>query len=186
MSHFAVPDVRYRIARVGLARGEDPALLLATSYVESGHDPHAVGDAGCSFGPFQMNRCGGAGAGIAISLLEDPVFAAQRFVDRLAGARRDCRSCSPGELAALAQRPADPLGFAAKVDAELRRFAGDASGPERAAPPALELLVDPLRDIARERAGELARAAGERIGGEVLLWLLVVLAIVLIAGAIGG
>src|SRR5205823_1081411 len=44
---------------------------------ESTGNPNAVGDNGCSIGLFQLNRCGGQGAGYSAYSLRDPATNAQ-------------------------------------------------------------------------------------------------------------
>lgn len=48
-------------------------VLLALAKYESGFDPQAVGDGGCSKGLLQYNTCGGLGNGHSDAELFDPV-----------------------------------------------------------------------------------------------------------------
>lgn len=52
-------------SRYGAQFGVPEGLLLALWWVESGWDPQAVGDGGCSVGLGQLNFCGGAGTTFA-------------------------------------------------------------------------------------------------------------------------
>lgn len=107
-------DVRSVISSTATASGIDPLLALAVVEMESGFDPYAVGDSGNSHGLFQENVYG-RGAGRAPDY--DPTRQTQRFA---ADVRRLLASGfrgTPGEIAAAAQRPADPAGYARKVDA---------------------------------------------------------------------
>lgn len=90
--------------------GADPLTLLATAIVESGLNPNAVGDGGSSYGLFQMH-VGGAGGASHQS--------ARRYLDPQAAVEnraRYFRGGSGGSFAASVQRPADPSGYARKVD----------------------------------------------------------------------
>lgn len=99
----------------------DPvALALATAKEESGFNAFAVGDQGHSVGPFQENDQG-AGYGLTDAQRSDPIEATKRFLRRafraqVGGAR------TPGEISALAQRPANPDAFASVVDQLYAQF----------------------------------------------------------------
>ncbi len=74
------------------ARGADGELypvLLAIARYESGYNPQAIGDGGCSKGYLQFNQCGGLGAGHSdAELLDGPSnmrLGAQYIRGRLAG-----------------------------------------------------------------------------------------------------
>lgn len=138
-------DVADLIRRVATGRGEDPALALATARVESGFRVDARGDpipderaigGYCSFGLFQENVCGGAGTGYAVADLFDPEGATSRFEDRVQRVRSTGIVGSPGAIAAAAQRPADPFGYAAKVDALYGAYASSSSSPTSGTAPA--------------------------------------------------
>lgn len=86
---------------------------LATSWVESSLRPSAVGDNGTSFGLFE-HHVGGAGGATLTS--------ARRYLDpKVSAAERvpwfGSRDIDTGAEAAALQRPADPAGYAVKVDA---------------------------------------------------------------------
>lgn len=114
---MSIEDVQRAIVDTATARGGDPKLALATADVESGFDVTAVGDRGSpypSYGPFQERVRIGRGG------LEqpdpDPARQTSRFFDDVfaffgAGGRG-----TPGQIAAAVQRPADPVGYARKVD----------------------------------------------------------------------
>ncbi len=133
----------HAVASVAMKDGVDPVLALATAMHESGLNPRAVGDKGTSFGLFQLHRGGELGslsrrqafnastnAGRALrefravehlsasALLHR--FSAQVRndpTDRLASHADIMRLVgTPGEVAAVAQRPADPLGYAEKIN----------------------------------------------------------------------
>lgn len=106
------------IMRIAREEGADPAAMLATSFVESGFNPRAVGDGGTSYGLFQ-HHVGGAGGGTQAS--------ARSFMNPEKSIRERARNFSRmgirgGRGAASLQRPADPSGYARKVDAQLPRF----------------------------------------------------------------
>lgn len=89
--------------------------FVATSKVESGLRPDAVGDNGTSYGLFQ-HHVGGAGGSSHQS--------ARRYLDPLTSARERAQwfkknNITTGAGAASLQRPADPSGYARKVNAVL-------------------------------------------------------------------
>lgn len=111
-------DVTSIVSRAAQQSGIDPRLALAVAEVESGFNVNAVGDNGDSHGLFQENR-NGRGHGRAPDY--DPARQTQRFA---ADVRRLIESGfrgTPGELAAAAQRPYDPEGYARKVNAAYSR-----------------------------------------------------------------
>jgi hypothetical protein len=104
------------IANQARRTGADPLTLLATAIVESNLNPNAVGDGGTSYGLFQMH-VGGAGGrthGEARRYL-DPRTAVENRA-------RHFRGGSGGAFAASVQRPADPSGYARKVDAVIAQL----------------------------------------------------------------
>ncbi len=114
-------DVQDLLRQQSLALGADPALVLAVAKQESGFNPSAVGDNGCSYGIFQENICGGAGetylrAGGTIADLKDPASSLARFVDRIRRVLDSGFTGTPGEIAAAAPRPYDPSGYARSVN----------------------------------------------------------------------
>ncbi len=65
MTRFGSVDVNDTIACIirsaAAFAGTDDHVAMAIAMAESGFDPDAVGDAGCSIGLFQLNTCGGQG-----------------------------------------------------------------------------------------------------------------------------
>lgn len=92
-------------------------VLEATAMVESGGRLDAVGDNGNSGGPYQENSAG-RGHGIPMEQRFDPDASTQRAV-REFQTYYD-KGLRGAELAAAAQRPADPTGYAKKVEQYLR------------------------------------------------------------------
>jgi cell wall-associated NlpC family hydrolase len=137
-------------------------VLEATAMVESGGRLDATGDNGSSFGPYQMHRGGRLdAAGYTPQQAMDPVLATraaakefQSFYDKgLRGA----------ELAAAAQRPADRVGYAKKVEQYLAGInpnpstLGEATAPGRAPLPSQNAsLIDNLLSsyVNRRRGGQ--------------------------------
>lgn len=74
--------------------------------VESGGNPAAVGDNGCSIGLFQANMCGGQGAGHSRERLLDPVYNARVVAPQIAAAVRRCGADDMTCIVANSQRPA--------------------------------------------------------------------------------
>lgn len=120
---MADPGVIASIKKAAATAGADPVAMLATSLVEDGARPGVVGDQGTSFGPFQFHVGGALGSHPA-SWADTPAAylnRAQEFA-RL--------GVHGGKGAAAIQRPADPTGYAAKVQAELgqaRQLLGSAT-----------------------------------------------------------
>lgn len=110
------------IAQYASAAGGDPVLAVATAREESGFNPHAVGDQGHSVGLFQENDQG-AGAGMTVTQREDVPGSVQRFVDRVRRVLASGFTGTPGQIAAAAQRPADPVGYAHAVDVLYGQYA---------------------------------------------------------------
>ncbi len=111
------------VADVARERGVDPVVAVAMMLVESGGRATAVGDGGTSFGLFQLHE---GGMLTAAGLTPDQAFDARTNASvalksyahewSKGHARR-----TPGQIAAASQRPADPVGYAAKVDATMDR-----------------------------------------------------------------
>ena len=148
-------DIAELIRATALRSGLDPDVAVAVARQESGLNPRAAGDplpdhrahdGMCSFGLFQENICGGAGEthlqrGGTLDDLFDPVGATVRFAERFKTAAQHFVGESPGRIAAEAQRPYDPHGYAASVDAMLSTGArGQQPGeaPVRPAAPSSE------------------------------------------------
>lgn len=171
------------VTQVARERGFDPLLGLAVGHVESGLDPAAIGDRStpyASYGVFQERLVVGRG-GFTVPDT-DPRRQAERFYADVDAYLRAGGGGTPGEVAAAVQRPFDRVGYAAKVDAAYRRLAG-ASSPapssQLAAAGAPISLPSPPGIVQ-----DLAGGALEKIGPTVVVWLLVVLAVILVAGAV--
>lgn len=111
------------VAQVARERGVDPAVAVAMMLVESGGRATAVGDGGTSFGLFQLHEGGIlTAAGLTKEQAFDPrtnanvALKSYRHEWSKGHERR-----TPGEIAAASQRPADPVGYAAKVNAAMDR-----------------------------------------------------------------
>jgi len=138
------------IAARAAADGLDPIVAKAVAIQESGGNPQALGDLTAdprgyvdpatgkrwaSLGAFQENIAGGAGqtfldAGGSIAGLFDPIGATDRFVSRYQSAAAVAFvGQTPGEIAAAAQRPANPTAFAASVDALIASLGGSTASP---------------------------------------------------------
>lgn len=106
------------VARIARDHGADPLTAVAVMLVESGGDERVVGDNGTSFGLFQLHRGGMlTAAGLTKEQAFDPATNARVAVASLARTE-DRRGRSGGATAAASQRPADPSGYARKVDAQ--------------------------------------------------------------------
>lgn len=90
------------------------ATAIATADAESGLNPNAVGDQGHSVGLFQLHDQG-MGYGMGNSRY-DPRTNAAKALDSMAATFAANPGLSPGQLAAMSQRPADPAGYAGIVN----------------------------------------------------------------------
>lgn len=96
--------------------GVDPILALASAKVESGFNPKAVGDYGTSFGLYQLHE-GGELGNLTPQQAFDPSTNAAVALQQFKNVQRSYPNVTdPGQIAALAQRPEDPQGYAVKVD----------------------------------------------------------------------
>lgn len=110
------------VAASARRHGVDPALAVAMMLVESGGNARAVGDGGTSFGLFQLHRGGMlTAAGLTTHEAFDPATNADVAMRSLAAYAAGRPNAAPGQLAAASQRPADPDGYAARVEAQLPR-----------------------------------------------------------------
>lgn len=108
------------VADVARRNGVDPALAVAMMLVESGGDNRAIGDGGTSFGLFQLHKGGMlTAAGLSPAQATDPAVNAGVALRSLSRTLATDSWPSPGAAAAASQRPADPAGYARKVDAHM-------------------------------------------------------------------
>lgn len=128
---MADPRVIGYVRKAAQQTGADPAALLADSIVESGARTGAVGDQGTSFGPWQFHVGGALGS-------HSPSWA-NSYAAALNRAQEFKRlGVHGGKGAAAVQRPADPSGYALKVQAALpqaRQLLGSAAPAVPAARP---------------------------------------------------
>ncbi len=111
------------VAQVAKQQGVDPVAAVATMLVESGGRNTAVGDGGTSFGLFQLHEGGmltaaGLTAEQAFDARTNATVALRSLAHEFA---KGHATRTPGEIAAASQRPADPIGYARKVDAAMDR-----------------------------------------------------------------
>lgn len=105
------------VAQIARQHGANPVTAVSMMLVESGGNERAVGDGGTSFGLFQLHRGGMlTAAGLTPTQAFNPVTNARVAVASLARTER-ARGSSSGSTAAASQRPADPAGYARKVEA---------------------------------------------------------------------
>lgn len=146
-------DIVNLITQIAQRYGADPNAMLATARVESGLNPRAVGDGGTSFGLFQ-HHIGGAGGRTRESAQRyfDPVTSITERAKQFA--RLGIRS---GQGAAALQRPADPAGYARKVDAALRGGGARLNAPvSGGAAPAMGAPAAPAGDDGVALAASIA------------------------------
>ncbi|MHB2016895.1 MAG: transglycosylase SLT domain-containing protein [Candidatus Xenobia bacterium] len=105
------------VAQVAKSKGVDPVTAVATMLVESGGNNQSVGDGGTSFGLFQLHQGGELPAGWSQQQAFNPQANAEVALSQFAALNG--KYSDPGQLAAAAQRPADPAGYARQVDSKL-------------------------------------------------------------------
>jgi len=125
------PTILSAIAKAAQETGVPYNVALAVATAESGLDPSATGDQGCSHGLFQLNACEGEGVGMTDAQMADPytnaLTALQRFAAVAAG--DPSITSDPGKWAAAAQRPQDPTTYATRVNNLVQSgFGGSPSG----------------------------------------------------------
>lgn len=120
---WTLRDVWQVVENTANKLGLDPRLAVAQMLQESGGNPYAIGDSGTSFGIFQLHRGGELGNLSPAQAFNPSVNAGVSLaVDaQVAKAHPDW---SPGRIAAAAQRPADPAGYARSVDAIYQALGG--------------------------------------------------------------
>ncbi len=116
MTSYTKAQIEQIITSVAVSLKVDPKLAIATAEQESGLNPNAVGDNGTSFGLFQLHR-GGELGNLTQAQADDPATNAKVALTEFAKVSKSHPGIDPGQLAALAQRPAQPAQYAAKVDA---------------------------------------------------------------------
>lgn len=115
-------DVVPIITSVAQGDGVDPVLAVADAVHESGLNPGEVGDNGTSVGLYQLHWGGelnalGADFQTAAAAASNPQTNAGVALAQFAAVEQANPSITdPGQIAALAERPADPSSYAAAVD----------------------------------------------------------------------
>ena len=117
------------IVTVSKELGIDPLMALADATVETGHpgdvtsiNPfNTTGDNGTSIGIYQLHWGGelnslGSTFDAAKAQALDPVTNARTALTGFAAIAHEHPDWTPGQIAAAAQRPADPVGYAAEVN----------------------------------------------------------------------
>ena len=112
------PVVMQAIAKAAQATGVPYNVAIAVAMAESGLDPNAVGDQGCSHGLFQLNACAGEGVGMTPAEMADPYTNALKALQQFAAVAQANPGITsdPGAWAAAAQRPKDPTAYAVQVN----------------------------------------------------------------------
>lgn len=111
-----VEETARALVSVAKELGVDPVLALAAGMVESSLLNTAVGDGGESFGVLQLNVNGQLGK-LSPAQAFNPYTNARVALSTFA--LNQSKYTDPGELAAASQRPADPEGYARKVNAAM-------------------------------------------------------------------
>ena len=185
------PPLLETIIAAARASGASDVLMVAVAIVESGLNWDTVGDGGTSFGPFQHHR-GGALGNHSPDWAMSPAGVTERAY-ALIGART-------GADAARIQRPADPAGYAVKVDNALPRArqlvtqVDGAGGPHHTGPGIQSYAGQDIGGVTplgpAQAAGAVAGAAGKAAGAVASLFdwgaaRRLVLAGLIVAGGVG-
>ncbi len=128
------PSVRDLIVRFALKYGVDPQAALAVARTEGGLGYGAVGDAGTSFGPFQLHVGGALPAGRDAAWANSPAglkYALRSMAS--AGAAGLTGEAAINAIVRQFERPADPD---AQVRKALGLYGGDGSAPAATSLPA--------------------------------------------------
>lgn len=109
-----MPTLYEQVKQIFDAYGVPAYIWYSIAIAESGGRPNAVGDGGCSVGLFQLNRCGGQGAGYTPQQLADPLFNARVAAPAIANAWNYVRSSFTGtqqqQAVEVARRSGHPGG----------------------------------------------------------------------------
>lgn len=112
-------NIQAIITKIADQYGVNPNLAIADASVESNLNPTAVGDNGTSFGLFQLHR-GGELGNLTPQQAFNPVTNASVALAQFAAVQKANPGLTdPGVIAALAQRPANPVAYAQAVDAKM-------------------------------------------------------------------
>ena len=109
--------------------GVDPILAVSIAEAESGLNPTDVGDYGTSFGLYQLHKSGELG-----DLTPQQAFNPDNNALTALGVLHETQAANPdvtdpGQLAALAQRPRDPVAYAARVNQIYQQLVNSNSVP---------------------------------------------------------
>lgn len=120
------------IQKIAAGLGVNPNLALATAIEESNLNPQAVGDGGTSFGLYQLHQ-GGELGNLTEQQAFNPATNATVALTEMAGVAKANPNASPGQVAALAQRPANQAAYAASVDSIYQQLANGTLDPNAVA-----------------------------------------------------
>ncbi len=116
------PGVSAAITAAAIEYGVPVSLAFADAEVESGGNPSAVGDNGTSFGLYQLHQGGELGS-LTPAQAQDPLTNARVALKQFGNVMRSYPTITdPGQIAAKAQRPANPNAYAEKVDSVLNNY----------------------------------------------------------------
>jgi len=154
------PSTVATIVTTAQAIGVDPLTALADSYQESGVNPTAVGDAGTSFGLYQLHQGGELGS-LSPQAAFNPATNAGVALGQFAAVAKTNPSLTPGALAAAAEQPASPGPYAADVNAYYSQLATGAGEP----PPPSSSGFSSWLSKAVSTIGHLGKGAGDAATG---------------------
>lgn len=109
-------DLVTTIANIAQQKGVDPLTAIATAIHESSLNTDAVGDGGTSFGLFQLHEGGELPSRMTQTQAENPATNAGIALSEFQNVQRNNPGLSPGQLAAMSQRPANQGAYANSVN----------------------------------------------------------------------
>lgn len=161
---YTAQQVKDIVDKAAAAQHVPKELAEAATQLESGGNPYAVGDHGTSFGLFQLHR-GGELGNLTPEQAFNPWTNANVALHEFAHVMQvHPEVTDPGQIAALAQRPADPSGYASRIDVILGNikagsgmFGGAKGGSTKGWSPT---LGDELRGTVKDTAGIVTSPLG--------------------------
>jgi len=110
------PDqIKALITTIANEMGVNPQLAIAIAQQESGLNPQSVGDNGTSFGLYNLHE-GGELGNLTKAQAFDPTTNIRTALAVVAQVAQQNPDMSPGQIAAAAQRPADPQAYAVAIN----------------------------------------------------------------------
>ena len=151
------------IQKIAAGLGVDPNLALATAIEESNLNPQAVGDGGTSFGLYQLHQ-GGELGNLSQQQAFNPATNATVALTEMAGVAKANPNASPGQIAALSQRPANQVAYAASVNSIYQQLQAGTLDPNAVANGSQTPGSTPATLTASQDQSNTAAAQGDNTG----------------------